>query len=96
MQSSSTDNDFKLIVKWSGAEYEIEINPQENIALLKHEIFKKTNVRPERQKLLNIKYKGGKMAPDDVKISSLDLKNNFKVMMMGSTEAAIEDICQVC
>lgn len=56
MQSS--ENDLKLIVKWSGAEYEIEVDQQDNIAMLKHEIFKKTNVRPERQKLLNIKYKG--------------------------------------
>lgn len=93
MQSTS-DSEFKLIVKWSGAEYEIELDPMDNIALLKHEIYKKTNVRPERQKLLNLKYKG-KMAPDDVKISSLDIKTNFKVMMMGSTEQAIEDICQI-
>lgn len=94
MQSSTSESEFKLIVKWSGAEYEIELDPQDNIALLKHEIFKRTNVRPERQKLLNLKFKG-KMANDEVKISSLELKTNFKVMMMGSTEQAIEDICTV-
>lgn len=80
MQSTS-ESELKLIVKWSGAEYDVELHPQDNIAVLKHEIFKKTNVKPERQKLLNVKYKG-KMASDDVKISLLDIKANFKVMMM--------------
>lgn len=83
MQSTS-ESDLKLLVKWSGAEYDVELHPQDNIAVLKHEIFKKTNVKPERQKLLNLKYKG-KMATDDIKLSQLDLKANFKVMMMVQT-----------
>lgn len=82
-----------IIVKWSGKEYPItDLTDQDTVAVLKHEIFKKTQVRPERQKLLNLKFKG-KLAQDNVKINSLELKPNFKVMMVGSTEADIEDAC---
>lgn len=53
------EEEVKLIVKWSGKEYEIEsLSENDNVATLKHAIFKKTGVRPERQKLLNLKHKG--------------------------------------
>lgn len=35
----------------------------------------------------------GKFAPDDVRLGLLELKPNFKIMMVGSTEADIEDAC---
>lgn len=51
--------EVKLIVKWSGKEYEIEsLSENDIVATLKDAIFKKTGVRPERQKLLNLKHKG--------------------------------------
>lgn len=51
--------DINVTIKWSGKEYLIEdINDNDTVAILRHEIFKKTQVRPERQKLLNLKYKG--------------------------------------
>lgn len=51
--------EIKIIVKWSGKEYEIgDLTEQDTVALLKHEICKRTNVQPNRQKLLNLKYKG--------------------------------------
>ncbi|XP_055906770.1 ubiquitin-like domain-containing CTD phosphatase 1 [Eupeodes corollae] len=85
--------DATIIVKWSGKEFPItDLTDQDTVAVLKHEIFKKTQVRPERQKLLNLKFKG-KLAADNVKINCLELKPNFKVMMVGSTEADIEDAC---
>lgn len=88
------------------------------MAVLKHEIAKLTNVRPERQKLLNLKHRGmilvkssgsgtnekttvffrlcpiflGKNAPDDLRLSALELKPNFKLMMVGSLEADIQDV----
>lgn len=56
------DHDLKemcIIVKWSGKEYPIvDITEHDSVAILRHEIFKKTHVKPERQKLLNLKYKG--------------------------------------
>lgn len=100
-----------VIVKWSGKEYPVDLTDQDTVEVLRHEIFRKTQVRPERQKLLNLKHKGkssssgcmrsggqavipripGKTAADNVKISALELKPNFKLMMVGSTEADIED-----
>lgn len=35
----------------------------------------------------------GKNAPDDLRLSALDLKLNFKLMMVGSLEADIQNVC---
>lgn len=79
-----------IIVKWAGKEYNLEnIDPDESVLGLKVKIMDQTGVRPERQKLLNLKSKG-KAATDDLKIGSLGLKNNFKLMMMGSLEVSGE------
>ncbi|XP_059615951.1 ubiquitin-like domain-containing CTD phosphatase 1 [Phlebotomus argentipes] len=87
--------EIKIIVKWSGKEYEIgDLTEQDTVALLKHEICKRTNVQPNRQKLLNLKYKG-KFASDDIRLSALEIKPNFKLMMVGSIEADIEEVCTV-
>lgn len=99
-----------------------DLSDQETVAVLKHEIAKLTNVRPERQKLLNLKHRGmiespnqtiyeiewfaifcvfalffssfglGKNAADDLRLSALELKPNFKLMMVGSLEADIQDV----
>ena len=67
-----------IIVKWAGKEYNLEnIDPDESVLGLKVKIMDQTGVRPERQKLLNLKSKG-KAATDDLKIGSLGLKNNFE------------------
>ena len=48
-----------LVVKWSGKEYVIDsIAKSDTVEQLKAIIAKKTNVLPERQKLLGLKYKG--------------------------------------
>ena len=48
-----------LVIKWSGKEYEIEdVALHWSVFELKEEIYKKTFVKPERQKLLGLKYKG--------------------------------------
>lgn len=52
------DSVIKIILKWSGKEYEIELNESDNVLDLKKEIEKQTGVRPKRQKLLNLKLKG--------------------------------------
>lgn len=55
----SSIKDVSIIVKWNGKEFPIlDLSDQETVAVLKHEIAKLTNVRPERQKLLNLKYRG--------------------------------------
>jgi len=51
--------DITIVIKWSGKEYPIsDLTEHDTVAILKHEICNKTQVRPERQKLLNLKYKG--------------------------------------
>ncbi|CAH1404967.1 unnamed protein product [Nezara viridula] len=85
-----TDN-LNLVVKWNSKEYDVgPLLGEETVGNLKDIIFHKTGVRPERQKLLNLKFKG-KMPENDCKVSELQLKSGFKIMMMGSLEEAIAD-----
>lgn len=56
------ENLTKVIVKWSGNEYEITLTEAETVADLKEAIQKATGVRPDRQKLLNLKFKGMKLS----------------------------------
>jgi len=82
---------ISIMVKWAGKEYGIdEIEATDTVMDLKVKIMDKTGVRPERQKLLNLKAKG-KAATDDMKIGTLGLKANFKLMMMGSLEETIAE-----
>jgi len=83
---------FSIVVKWAGKEYSIDDIDTgiDTVMDLKVKIMDKTGVRPERQKLLNLKAKG-KAATDDMKISTLGLKTNFKLMMMGSLEETIAE-----
>lgn len=142
--------EISLIVKWSGKEFPIsDLSDQDTVAVLKHEIFKATNVRPERQKLINLRHKGkfivifvccfrkhqikslskfrkstggsntmailflfkvvkiisnknslfgfslGKPATENLKLIELELKQNFKLMMVGSLEIDIENVCSI-
>lgn len=51
--------ELTIIVKWCGKEYPVsELTADDTVEMLRHEICKKTQVRPERQKLLNLKLKG--------------------------------------
>lgn len=52
------ENITKVIVKWSGKEYEITLTEAETVGDLKEAIQKATGVRSDRQKLLNLKLKG--------------------------------------
>lgn len=87
------ENEVKIVVKWGGKEYEIcHLSQDDSVGTLKNAIHKETGVRPERQKLLNLKLKG-KSPEDDCQLSALKLKQPFKVMMMGSLEEDIADAC---
>jgi len=77
-----------FVVKWAGNEYKIDVIASGTVLCLKKEIENQTSVKVNRQKLLNLKYKG-KAAEDALKLSTLGLKPGFKIMMMGSLE---EDI----
>ncbi|KAJ1522510.1 hypothetical protein ONE63_001700 [Megalurothrips usitatus] len=86
------DPALKIVVKWSGKEYEIDsLSPTDTVASLKDTIRKRTGVLPERQKLLNLKHKG-KNPENDVHLSATNIKPGFKIMMMGSLEEEIEAV----
>lgn len=84
---------IKICVKWSGKEYDIELLENDTVAELKNAIQKNTGVRPDRQKLLNLKLKG-KSPEDDCRLSHLKLKPGFKLMMMGSLEQDIAEAAE--
>jgi hypothetical protein len=50
---------YNKVLKWNGAVFHLELDPLDDVAILKHEIYKATLVKPERQKILNLKGKGG-------------------------------------
>ncbi|ODM95710.1 Ubiquitin-like domain-containing CTD phosphatase 1 [Orchesella cincta] len=81
-----------LIVKWSGKEIEIEdINGLKTVRDLKQLLESKTGVHVDRQKLLNLTYKG-KLADDDCVLANMSLKVGQKLMMMGSLEKDIRTV----
>ncbi|KAG9346841.1 hypothetical protein JZ751_007188 [Albula glossodonta] len=81
-----------VIIKWGGQEYTISTLSEEDTVLdLKQSIKSLTGVLPERQKLLGLKIKG-KPAEDDIKLGTLKLKPNTKIMMMGSREESLEEV----
>ncbi|KAK9406436.1 ubiquitin-like domain-containing CTD phosphatase 1 [Crotalus adamanteus] len=81
-----------LIIKWGGQEFLITTLSEEDTVLdLKQSLKGLTGVLPERQKLLGLKVKG-KTAENDVKLGSLKLKPNTKIMMMGTREESLEDV----
>mmetsp|Transcript_13050 Transcript_13050/g.24955 ORF Transcript_13050/g.24955 Transcript_13050/m.24955 type:complete len:319 (+) Transcript_13050:92-1048(+) len=80
-----------VCVKWSGKEYTVAMSVESRVSDLKCRLEKETLVQAKRQKLLNLKYEG-KPAGDDVLLTALNLKPNFKVMLMGTPEAAIAKV----
>ncbi|XP_019747522.1 ubiquitin-like domain-containing CTD phosphatase 1 [Hippocampus comes] len=81
-----------VIIKWGGQEYAItSLSEEDTVMDLKQSIKALTGVLPERQKLLGLKVKG-KAAEDQVKLGSLKLKPNTKIMMMGTREEGLEEV----
>lgn len=54
------DKILKVSVKWHNAIYHFDLDPYDDVAIFKHLIYRDTQVRPDRQKILNLKAKGGK------------------------------------
>ena len=60
---SESGESVSVIVKWAGKEFSFEdILLTSTVADLKQLISDKTNVLPERQKLLNLRHKGAQLA----------------------------------
>lgn len=53
------EENLDLVVKWNNKEFDISyIRDKDCVSALKELIFDVTGVRPERQKLLNLRHKG--------------------------------------
>jgi len=58
-QQSTTSNLLDMVIKWNGNDYDVKnLNTNSDVKSLKEEIFKCTGVRPERQKLINLRISG--------------------------------------
>lgn len=64
---------MEMIIKWGGKDYNLtSLQETQTFKDLKGEIYKQTNVKPERQKILGLKTNSGQ-SPDDATILT-DLK----------------------
>lgn len=52
------EDPLNLIIKWNSKEYKVNLSKSNTVLDLKQEILKQTGVKPERQKLLNLKSAG--------------------------------------
>ena len=80
--------DFKI--KWSGNEYDMKshgITGDTTVLELQNILKDLTNVLPEHQKILGLKFK----TPEDC-LSTLKIRNKQKFMMMGSAQKEIEKV----
>jgi ubiquitin-like domain-containing CTD phosphatase 1 len=80
----------EISVKWNGSDYTAKLLPTNTVGDLKSELFKMTNVMPERQKLLGLKTNSSQALTNDTLIDELKYKPGTKIMMMGTIEEKIE------
>eukprot|EP01104_Vermistella_antarctica_P015169 TRINITY_DN4920_c0_g1_i2.p1 TRINITY_DN4920_c0_g1~~TRINITY_DN4920_c0_g1_i2.p1 ORF type:complete len:331 (-),score=59.01 TRINITY_DN4920_c0_g1_i2:229-1221(-) len=81
---SSEGNAINVTIKWNGQLIDLSLDRETaTVATLRSILSEKTNVPPDKQKLLGLKVKGNP-AGEDVLISQLRLKEGQKVMMMGT------------
>lgn len=58
-EEQSSINLLDIVIKWNGNDYDVKnLNTNSDVRTLKEEIFKCTGVRPERQKLINLRISG--------------------------------------
>jgi ubiquitin carboxyl-terminal hydrolase 14 len=75
---------LNLNIKWGKDRYTLSIDPSSTGLDLKAQLYALTGVPPDRQKIMGVKtIKGGKLE-DDVVVSSLGLKEDQTLMLMGT------------
>lgn len=58
-EEQSSTGSLDIVIKWNGNDYDVKnLNLDSDVKSLKEEIFKCTGVRPERQKLINLRLSG--------------------------------------
>mmetsp|Transcript_12886 Transcript_12886/g.21056 ORF Transcript_12886/g.21056 Transcript_12886/m.21056 type:complete len:355 (+) Transcript_12886:169-1233(+) len=88
----------ELVVTWNRNSFSFSVPVHTTVGVVKALLYSRTNVLPKRQKLVGFSL-AGRPAGDEVPISSLNLKKNQKVMMIGTPEEDIplppEDLPEV-
>ncbi|CAG8442420.1 4126_t:CDS:10 [Funneliformis caledonium] len=72
---------IKVVVTWSGKNFDLEIEEDDSVDSIKAKMFSLTSVEPYRQRLL---FKG-KLLTESSDLSTLNIKEGSKLMMMGTT-----------
>jgi ubiquitin carboxyl-terminal hydrolase 14 len=72
----------KVVVKWQGKKFDIDLDTAEPGSTFKLQVFSLTGVPPERQKVL---IKGGQLK-DDQDMATLSLKPGHAFMLIGTAE----------
>lgn len=86
------EGEISLLVKWSGSTYPVELSLDSTIANLKTRLFELTEVLPKRQKVLGLPYSQARIPPDDLALKTLNLKQEQRIMLIGSREADISAV----
>jgi len=73
----------ELNIKWNGQQYQVHLEPEDNVGALKTAMKEKTEVEPARQKFIGLKTRDGKALSDEVLVGDLLIKPTLKIMMMG-------------
>jgi ubiquitin-like domain-containing CTD phosphatase 1 len=79
-------------LKWNNSLYQLLVDPDDDVLILKHKIQMETEVLPERQKILNLKGKNNIKIDDNSKISDLLIKQGKPLQMVGSREEDIRSV----
>lgn len=91
--TSADENKIELAVKWNGKDYTISnLNKEQSILDFKNELFKLTNVMPDRQKLLGLKTNSNQNVVNETLLGDLKYKPGTKIMMMGTVEEVIDEV----
>lgn len=85
-------DELALRIKWGPSTYPVELTPESTIADLKQLLFQLTEVLPMRQKVLGLPKVSGRPPADDLPLASLSLRQEQKLLLIGSREADISGV----
>eukprot|EP00127_Corallochytrium_limacisporum_P002456 Clim_evm13s128 gene=Clim_evmTU13s128 len=92
VEEADPEPDMRLRVKWGSQEYSLQLHSSETVRCLRERLFLHTQVLPARQKLLGLPGKMGKCPDDETILGNLKLRDNQRIMMVGTKEEHIIEV----
>ncbi|KAG5450850.1 Ubiquitin-like domain-containing CTD phosphatase 1 [Clonorchis sinensis] len=90
------DSQLVIQIKFNGQPLVVDsLGPEHTLGDLKQALFKQTRVLAETQKLLGLRACNNAPVDDSTLLSQLVLKPSTKIMLIGSTQEAIEDVNRI-